>query len=450
MRSEVSNADILKEIQQLKAQLEDLRNGQNDQKSSVDDQGLEGKAELALHFAPIAIFIIREGLVQQPNAETYKIYGKSITNLVNRPFQDRVAEEDQERVSEYLDSVLQPDQSGKKCIHRIRTEDESERWLELTAVKLNDDPNDGLICYQVDVSESYLFKKNLGIYSEHLEESVKLRTNELRIALDKAEVANKLKDIFLQNMSHEFRTPIHQINSLSEIGVNKAINSLKKKADPLMEKMQDYFSDINNASQKLFLFILNLFNLSAMESGDIQFYFKPYNLAKALDTFQVDLKERLEEKNIKLVIEKCDAVVMVECDISWIKKALTQILINSIKYSPENSQIKMILKSQIEGNAEEAQDTTAIDIQDEGVGVPENELETIFSKFTQSSRTDDGSGGKGIGLAFCKQIVREHHGRIWAENRENKGFYIRIILPASQSDRIADSPKDTDINEIIF
>jgi PAS domain S-box-containing protein len=448
--SKVLNADILKEIQQLKVLVQNLGNKKNDQNLLVKNQKLDEQTNLALHFAPIAIFLLRDGLIRQPNAEASRIYGKPIMDLVKQPFLDSVVKEDRKKVKELLESVLQSDQSGRRCTYRIQSEKGSELWLELTALRLNDSSDSELICYQTDVSDLQQSKENLGIYSEHLEEIVKLRTNELQIALEKAEIANKLKDIFLQNMSHEFRTPIHQINSLSEIGFNKAEKSLRKKPDSLLEKMQDFFLDINNASLKLFSFILNLFDLSTLESGDVTLYFRQCSVAQALIEPQMKLTEKLKEKNIELIYEFPDSPIMVECDISLVNKALGHILENAIKFSPEHSEVKIILKSQIESQSEDTPKPIAIDIEDEGVGVPESELETIFEKFTQSSRTDDGSGGNGIGLAICKQIIQKHHGRIWAENRKNKGLKIKIILPSLQSDQVEETPESSDINKITF
>ncbi len=449
MGRDVSRADILKEIQLLKNRLQDLGIGETDQSTSEEVLGPKSRSDLALNLAPIAVFEVLNGVVLHPNEETARIYNRPKRDLVKRGFLDFVMEEDRERVGEYLESVQKSGGSTGKCVYRMETDEDVEQWLELTAVKLGDDPDKGLICYQTDVSDLYRLKENLEIYSEHLEESVKLRTNELRNALEKAEVANKLKDIFLQNMSHEFRTPIHQINSLSEIGFDKAAKSLKKKVDPLIEKMADYFLDINNASKKLFSFILNLFDLSTLESGEVKYYFRLSNLNKALDTFREDLKELLREKNINLVFEKPEGMVSMECDVSLIKKALKHILENSIKFSPGNSEVRMVLRSQRTGQSGEGEEII-IEVQDESVGVPENELEMIFEKFTQSSRTDDGSGGKGIGLAICSQIVREHQGRIWAENRPGKGLLTTIIFPATQSVQIESTIEGNDINEITF
>lgn len=68
-------------------------------------------------------------------------------------------------------------------------------------------------------------------------------------------------------------------------------------------------------------------------------------------------------------------------------------------------------------------------VKDRGIGIPENELTSIFDKFTQSSKTKTGAGGTGLGLAICKEIIKAHHGKIWAENNPEGGAMFSFLLP---------------------
>ncbi|AIL65886.2 hypothetical protein NOVO_07750 [Rickettsiales bacterium Ac37b] len=72
-------------------------------------------------------------------------------------------------------------------------------------------------------------------------------------------------------------------------------------------------------------------------------------------------------------------------------------------------------------------------IKDEGIGVPENELYTIFEAFVQSTKTKTRAGGTGLGLAICKEIIEAHHGEIWAENNEGSGATFNFVIPISQA-----------------
>lgn len=68
---------------------------------------------------------------------------------------------------------------------------------------------------------------------------------------------------------------------------------------------------------------------------------------------------------------------------------------------------------------------------DEGIGIPETELDTVFDKFIQSSKTKTGAGGTGLGLAICHEIIKSHGGRIWAENNPDQGATLTFLLPYS-------------------
>jgi signal transduction histidine kinase len=72
-------------------------------------------------------------------------------------------------------------------------------------------------------------------------------------------------------------------------------------------------------------------------------------------------------------------------------------------------------------------------VSDTGVGIPREELESIFEKFMQSSRTRSNAGGTGLGLAICREIVAAHGGRIWAENREEGGSRFMFVLPVART-----------------
>ena len=80
-----------------------------------------------------------------------------------------------------------------------------------------------------------------------------------------------------------------------------------------------------------------------------------------------------------------------------------------------------------------------VSVHDQGVGIPEAELDTIFDKFVQSSQTKTGSGGTGLGLSICRQIIEDHAGRIWAENRsEGRGAIVHFVLPVNEINAFED------------
>ena len=130
----------------------------------------------------------------------------------------------------------------------------------------------------------------------------------------------------------------------------------------------------------------------------------------------------LRGKNIKFNFTP-QRLPKLEADYERISQVVRNLFTNAIKYSPDNSIINIAAKT--EGN-----NNIKFSISDEGVGIPEGELEAIFLPFTQSTRTNTKSGGTGLGLAISSKIIAAHGGLIWAENNIEKGasFYFEIPL----------------------
>ena len=132
----------------------------------------------------------------------------------------------------------------------------------------------------------------------------------------------------------------------------------------------------------------------------------------------------LDERHLSLAIDLPDQPVQVDFDADRIQQVLHNLLGNAVKVSPPSSTIRLFLQRQ---NA-----SVVVKLEDLGPGIPENELDTVFDKFVQSSKIKTGAGGTGLGLAICRQIVSAHHGRIWAENQPKGGTVLCFELPLSE------------------
>ncbi|MCK4711155.1 MAG: ATP-binding protein, partial [Gammaproteobacteria bacterium] len=116
-----------------------------------------------------------------------------------------------------------------------------------------------------------------------------------------------------------------------------------------------------------------------------------------------------------------------EFDREKITQVIHNLLSNSIRYTPENKEINIYLSQNTGLNI------ASFIIEDQGIGIPEAELETIFNKFIQSSKTETGAGGTGLGLAICQEIIKAHHGSIYAENMDETGARFVFNIPLSSN-----------------
>ena len=125
------------------------------------------------------------------------------------------------------------------------------------------------------------------------------------------------------------------------------------------------------------------------------------------------------------------------CDRFKIKQVLRNLLSNAVKFTPPGGRIEININSDRLAAGRHSGDIKTVEalkvsINDEGVGIPEGELEMIFDKFTQSSKTAEDYGGTGLGLSICREIIQAHGGKIWAENNATSGAVFNLVIPRSQ------------------
>ncbi|GAB0112363.1 hypothetical protein PA7559_36330 [Pseudoalteromonas distincta] len=249
-----------------------------------------------------------------------------------------------------------------------------------------------------------------------LEEQVRARTSQLEHAKNTAEAANLSKSEFLANMSHELRTPMHSILSFARFGLNKL-----ETGDFSREKLLKYLSRIECSGERLLSLLNNLLDLSKLDVGKFPFNPRPYNLVNIIKASIDDVSGTALEKEIEVMFTVQSSSIVAQCDEEQINQLLRNVLGNALKFSEPKSKIQVTLESDNE--------FATIEVIDNGIGIPEDELEHIFSKFVQSSKTNSGAGGTGLGLALCREFVSLHQGVITAANNKTGGATICIQVP---------------------
>jgi signal transduction histidine kinase len=266
------------------------------------------------------------------------------------------------------------------------------------------------------------------VYGE-LEIKVEERTTDYKKAKEEAEKANQLKSEFLANMSHELRTPMHQILSYAQIGIKRFGNQ----KDSLLK----YFNNITSSGNRMMVLVNDLLDLSKLEAGSMKYAFAENDVFFVIKENIARFSHQLKEKEISVVMNQPIVSTRIICDQSTVSQVIQNLLSNSIKFSEKNRNIIVSFDSKglsISGKADDEPDILSllVTIKDEGPGIPDDELDFIFDRFNQSSKTKTGAGGKGLGLAICHEIVDAHHGKIWAENNPDGGATFSFMLPYEQ------------------
>ncbi len=286
--------------------------------------------------------------------------------------------------------------------------------------------------------------KNAKTFHDSFEHMLQLQVSshkheqELMVQTEKAELANRAKSEFLANMSHELRTPMHAILGFSSLGSNKVGSAAN-------EKIAGYFTRINESGQRLLYLLNDLLDLSKLEAGRMDFEFCENDLQESIKIIADELAPLFLERCLTVDIEPPSVSTCAIYDKEKIEQVIRNLLSNAIKFTPDGMSVlvyfeESLLYSKEDPSEEAAVPAISVSIMDQGTGVPEGELENIFEKFVQSSKTNTGAGGTGLGLSISKEIIEGHGGAIRASNSSKSGGAIfTFLLPRKHQQTVDES-----------
>lgn len=256
-------------------------------------------------------------------------------------------------------------------------------------------------------------------------------------ALEAAQHANRAKTVFLNNMSHDIRTPMNAIIGYTGMAASHIDNQ---------ELLRDYLTKINNASNHLLSLINDVLDMSRIESGKVTIDEKPESLAEILHNLHDIVNSNIKAKNLDFFLDVTDVRdERVYCDKLRLNQVLLNILSNSIKYTKAGGTVSLRLT---EKSTENGYGNYEFIIKDNGIGMSEEYLKTIFDPFTrEKSSTVSGIQGTGLGMAITKNIVDMFGGEIKVESELDKGTTVTINFKFKIDN--ADAVKDYTIKKLL-
>jgi signal transduction histidine kinase len=289
---------------------------------------------------------------------------------------------------------------------------------------------------RLEQSEQMLRKANLVLQGEiekRLEAESKLKAHgrqlaEQAAALEKAnrelQELDRLKDSFLSSVSHEFRTPLTAIRSFIDI--------LLAYPEEEFEQKKEFLSIIRAESERLTRLVNNVLDFSKIQAGRMEYRFRRVLLDKVAHNALQSLWGLFARKDLKVYEEIDSGLPEVEADEDRLLQVLTNLLSNSIKFTPQGGEVHLRVNlHRADGHPGES-DQVHIEVSDTGIGIPPQDLPFIFDLFRQAHNSlDDIQRGSGLGLSIAREIIHAHKGRIWAESEFGKGSTLHIHLPAA-------------------
>ncbi len=244
-------------------------------------------------------------------------------------------------------------------------------------------------------------------------------------ALDSAERANRAKTVFLNNMSHDIRTPMNAIVGFTSLAETHIDNK---------EQVKDYLGKISVSSQHLLSLINDVLDMSRIESGNVTIEETDVHLPDVISDLQTIIQSNITSKKLELSVD-CKNIVHVDIvtDKLRLKQVLLNILSNAIKFTPEGGKINFeVTEKESDGTIAELE----FRIKDNGIGMSDEFRKTIFDAFSRErTSTVSGIQGTGLGMAITKNIVDMMGGTITVSSKEGEGSEFVVEIPCKISSR---------------
>lgn len=246
-----------------------------------------------------------------------------------------------------------------------------------------------------------------------------------------------LKDDFLNIVCHDLRNPLGVIGTCC----NFILDGYKK--NHVNIRMQiDFLNRIKNSVNKASEMVSNLLDINRIQHNSSIVTFQQVRLGEYLRDLKNHLNILAQPKSIQLVIEPYEQEILVSIDPARFAQIIENLVINAIKFSPGNTKITIRFKISTETDQDQLPDCI-IDIIDQGYGIPDDKIKTLFDIFEQGSHSENfDASGFGIGLFIVKQFTQLHHGKIVVKNNHDRGATFSLILPRATTEDCRQSTKN--------
>lgn len=350
--------------------------------------------ELLIHGKPV--------LIHDIETIAHRLYPPVLELMLNSGLQSIVAVPLKSHAK--ILGYLAADRGAKKC-----TEEDLHILLTIA----------GHVAAAVDNAKAY---SDLSELTQHLEERIEHRTEELSRANTQLQEHDRRRTTFLSVVSHELRTPMTAIRSFAD-------NMLDGVTGPLTELQHTYLTRIQHNVSRLGRIIVQLLDWSRLDTKNVQFRLEEVCIHQIATTAADNLQMVAAEKHVSLAVAPVEPLPPVQGDRDKLEQILWNLIGNAIKFTPADGHVTVEFRVSQPGFVQTC-------IADTGCGIDSSHLPNIFDEFSRVPSSMPASQGAQLGLCITKTLVTMHHGQIWAESDPGIGsrFYFTLPIAAPQFD----------------
>jgi PAS domain S-box-containing protein len=248
---------------------------------------------------------------------------------------------------------------------------------------------------------------------------LKRREAEMRLALDRAEAANRAKSAFLANMSHELRTPLTAVLGFSEIIASETMGPIGQPA------YKECAADIHSAGQHLLQLVSDVLDLARIEADRLELHLEPVDAAGMAQELSHMMRAEAARAGVLLQLAPADGVPLVQADLVRLRQALLNLLGNALKFTRPGGSVTVAT------TFDAAAGRVLLAVRDTGIGIAARDIATALEPFGQvDSALSRRYEGAGLGLPLARRFVEAMGGRLILESEPGRGTSVTLDLPA--------------------
>ncbi len=353
-----------------------------------------------------------EGNFTFVNDQHCRALGYSREEMIGMNSRTTTYEEDYESMYNAFTQIYQTGEPLRNFAHRTIGKDGEIGWTEVSAVPMRNQQGEiiGFRGVGHNVTERKQMEESIRRYTAEVEQ----KSQELADTNISLEEMTRHKSQFLANMSHELRTPLNSIIGYTKLMMDGLEGDINE------EQSKDLQTVYNNSKHLLEL-INGLLDLSRIEAGKVALSYEMFTISDFLSEVIPAVEPLAREKGLTLTYSAAPDIDSLYADKAKTRQVLINILGNAIKFTSEGS-IKL--------DVTDTDSDFIFSVTDTGIGIKEEDLETIFDSFQQVGPAQiAGYEGTGLGLAISKQFIEMQGGKIWAESELGKGSTFTFTLP---------------------